>query len=305
VKDRPFISEHLFVPTHDSGKDMGMRLYSEIIPRALGGFLVAGICLFRADAVSAQSPTPLGEWQYSAGVALRDRFEDPLPTWDVNVGLAASALPRYPGSNAFQAEPFPTLDVRYEDIAFLSVGEGLGVNVLRDKNYRVGFTLAYDTGRSQDDSPHLRGMGDIAAAAEPKIFAEYVIFPVVLRADFRRAIGGNDAYLGDLSVYMPVYGTEKFFIFAGLSTTYTDSTYQRRLFGVTSQQSKQSGYPIFTPRSGFASARIGSNLIWYWNDHWFTSGEGSIQRLLGDGVKSPITDSKLQLGLVWIMGYQF
>ena len=253
----------------------------------------------------SQSPTPLGEWQYSAGVALRDKLEDPMPTWDVSVAIGAAALPRYPGSSAYRPEPIPSFDIRYEDIAFLSIGEGLGVNILHDSNYRVGVTLAYDTGRDHSDSAHLHDMGNIAAAPEPKFFAEYVIFPVVLRGDLRRGIGGNDGWVGDLSVYMPVYGTKTFFIFAGLTTTYADQTYQRRFFGVTPDQSERSGYPVFMPGSGFGSTRIGSNLMWYWNDHWFTAGEGSVQRLLGDSAKSPLTDSKLQLGLIWSVGYQF
>jgi len=31
----------------------------------------------------------------------------------------------------------PVIDVRYQDLAFASVGEGIGVNVIRGDNYRA------------------------------------------------------------------------------------------------------------------------------------------------------------------------
>ncbi len=273
----------------------------------VGSFLVffAGFLFVETGGAAAQTPAPLGEWQYSAGVGLRSMFQDPLPTWDTSVGVATEVQPRFPGSSQYHIVPGLTFDIRYKDIAFLSTGEGLGVNILHDKNYRVGVALGYDLGRDQDDGRHLHGMGDIPAAAEPKLFAEYTIFPVVLRADIRRGIGGNNGWVGDLSAYMPVYGNEKFFVFAGPTTTYTDSTYQRRYFGVTPLQSQRSGYRVFTPGSGFESAGLGTSVVWYWSDHWFGVADGAVQRLLGDAEKSPLTSSKVQLGLSLSVAYQF
>ncbi|PKU23576.1 structural protein MipA [Telmatospirillum siberiense] len=293
------------MPSLDFSIGRRIHLWSPRNLRLLWASLVAGLCLIGSGAAMAQTPAPLGEWQYSAGIALRSMFQDPLPTWDGNVGIAVSGQPRYPGSSQYHIEPGPTFDLRYKDIAFLSAGEGLGVNILHDKAYRVGIALGYDVGRDQDSGRHLHGMGDISPAAEPKLFAEYVLFPVVLRGNIRRGIGGNDGWIGDLSAYMPVYGSEKFFIFAGLTTTYTDSTYQRAYYGVTPLQSRRSGYRIFTPGSGFERAGFGTNLVWYWNDHWFCTAEGAVQRLVGDAESSPLTASKVQLGLSGSIGYQF
>lgn len=74
--------------------------------------------LARTNAAWAQTPGPLAEWQYSAGVGLRPLFQDPLPTWDVSLGVATSAQPRYPGSSQYHLEPGLTFDARYKDIAF-------------------------------------------------------------------------------------------------------------------------------------------------------------------------------------------
>lgn len=272
---------------------------------------IAGLFFFESGGAMAQTPGPLAEWQYSAGVGLRSMFEDPLPTWETSFGVATEVQPRYPGSSQYHIVPGVTFDVRYKDIAFLSTGEGLGVNLLHGKTYRAGVALGYDLGRDQDDGRHLHGMGNIPAAAEPKLFAEYTIFPVVLRADIRRGIGGNNGWVGDVSAYMPVYGDEhlfgsqKLFVFAGPTATFTDSTYQRRYYGVTALQAQRSGYRPYTPGSGFENAGFGMSAVWFWSDHWFGTADGSVRRLLGDAADSPLTASKVQLGLTLSVSYQF
>ncbi|WP_438501127.1 hypothetical protein, partial [Listeria monocytogenes] len=55
---------------------------------------VSGLSAFAALAAagardaSAQTPSPLGEWQYTAGVPLQKLFDPNIPTWQVSVGAA-------------------------------------------------------------------------------------------------------------------------------------------------------------------------------------------------------------------------
>ncbi|MDE1149751.1 MAG: MipA/OmpV family protein [Azospirillaceae bacterium] len=247
----------------------------------------------------------MNEWQYSAGVLLRSKFENPLPTWDVTFGGAASFQPRYPGSSQYHVQPGINLDVRYEDLAFFSMGEGLGFNILRGENFRAGVTVGYDVGRDQDDSSHLRGMGDIGPAVEPKVFAEYTIFPVMLRAAVRRGFIGNTGTVADISAYMPIMGSERFFVFAGPTATYADSNYLRKYFGVSAGQSAGSGYRQFTPSAGFESAGAGLSAVWFWTDNWFMTADGAFQKLLGDAADSPITRASTQMTFNFSVAYRF
>ncbi|WP_049974102.1 MipA/OmpV family protein [Azospirillum sp. B4] len=277
-------------------------------PTLLGtllGLTLCLLCLLDPGQAQAQTPSPLSEWQYSAGVILRSKFENPLPTWDVSVGAAGTFQPRYPGASQYRVQPGMNLDVRYEDIAFFSMGEGLGVNVLRGENFRAGVALGYDIGRDQDDSDHLKGMGDIAPAAEGKIFAEYTVFPVVVRLAGRRGFGGNTGWVGDLSAYLPVYGNEHFFAFAGATATYSDANYVRRYFGVSPEQAARSGYTAFKPGSGFSGAGFGASAVWFLTDHWFFTADGAVQRLLGDITNSPITRSNVQMTMNLSVAYRF
>lgn len=253
----------------------------------------------------AQTPSPMAEWQYSAGVPLRAMFADKIPDWQIEVGAAGALLPLYPGAGKYRFEPGPDIDVRYKDEAFFSTGEGLGVNLFSGKTYRVGAALGVDIGREADSATRLRGTGDIGMAPVPKLFAEYVLFPVVLRADVRRALGGYNGWIGDVSAYMPVWGTEKFFVFVGPTVTLADDVTNRHEFGISATQHMRSGLPRYDAPGGLQSAGLGSSVTWLVTDHWMLEGGGSAQRLLDGAAHSPLVQERLQYQASFTVGYMF
>lgn len=160
----------------------------------LAALLAASCAALFPAAACPQTPAPLAEWQFSAGVPLQKLFEDDIPDWQVRLGAAAMVRPRYDGSSEYIFVGGPSIDICYRDLAFAMIGEGIGVNVLRGKNWRAGIALSYNFGRrGQNESPHPDGMGNINPAPEGKLFAEYAVsreFPLVLRIDARRSLGG-------------------------------------------------------------------------------------------------------------------
>jgi len=268
---------------------------------------VVALSVLIAGAVGAraQAPSPMAEWQYSAGVPLRPTFEDTAPEWQVEVGGAGAVQPLYPGAAKYRFLPGPDIDVRYRDFAFFSVGEGLGVNLLQDKTYRVGVAMGFDQGREADSATRLHGTGDIGLAPTPKLFAEYVLFPVVLRADVRRALGGVDGWAGDLSAYMPIYGTKSFFVFVGPTVALVDDTDNRHEFGISATQSLRSGLPRYDATGGLQSAGLGSSMTWLITDHWLVNSGLSAQRLLDAAAHSPLVQERLQYDAFFTVGYSF
>ena len=199
---------------------------------ALAGLLAAGLA-------RAQTPSPLNEWQYSAGVVLKERFDPDPPKWEKLIGFGGEMLPRFEGASNYYFEPGPTIDIRYRNIAFFSTGEGLGVNLLHSKDYRVGTALVYDMGRSEGTYYRLRGRNDLSAAPALKVFGEYVLFPVIVRADVRYNVGGVGGWIGDAGMYLPIAGNDHFFVFAGGSVTLADQNYMSHAFGVDEVEADQ------------------------------------------------------------------
>lgn len=261
-----------------------------------------------APTAGAQTPSPLPEWEYSAGIALRERFQSPLPKWQTEVGVGFSLQPDYDGAAHYELVPAPSFDIRYSDVAFLSVGEGLGVNLLRGRNYRAGLAITYDLGRKLSDNVHVTAERRVNPTAEIKAFAEYVIFPVVLRIDVRQAMfGGYDGYVGDFGVYMPVAGSRRlrFVVFAGPSVTFASGGYMSKFFSVNARQSAASGLPEYEAKGGIKEVAFGVNATWFFRGHWFVNGSGAVNRLLRDAAQSPFTRERVQGTVNVTLGYLF
>lgn len=266
--------------------------------------VVATLLLLASGAALAQTPSPLADWQYSAGRVLEPYFQDRPARWAKMVGVVGEVLPRYEGAGRYRVQPGLIVDVRFKDVAFLSTSEGLGVNLFHDKGYRAGAAVAFDLGRPEDRDPVLTGMGDIRPSAQFKLFGEAVVyFPVVLRVAARQGINRRGGAVGDVSLYMPVSGSEKFFVMAGPSVSFADSRHMQTYFGVSPEQSLTSGHPAYEPGAGLEDARFGFTATWIISKRWIFDTTGAAQWLLGDAAHSPLVQDQRQYVLAMTFGY--
>jgi outer membrane scaffolding protein for murein synthesis (MipA/OmpV family) len=275
---------------------------------AFQGIAVALLLGAGARTSLAQTPSPLQEWQYSSGIALQKLFVPNLPDWQVVMGIGGEHKPLYDGSALTRTQAGPVINVRYKDLAFASVGEGLGLNLLHGDHYRGGVALCYDLGRYvSDDVGHLNGLGDIKRAPVVKAFFSYAIsksFPMVIRADVRQVIGGADGAVADVSAYLPLPGSSQHLImFAGPSFTAADHRFMQREFGVTTTQSIASGYPIYDTHAGADAAGFGFSATGFLTKHWLINLDTAVNRLLGSASDSPITQRRTQKVLALSLAY--
>ncbi len=287
------------------GAAMGLARQSSIA-------VAATACAFAAFAprAQAQTPSPLGEWQYSAGIPLEKLYQPDRPNFEARLGIGSTFEPRYDGSDRYHMMAGPSIDLRYKDILFGSTGEGFGVNFLQGPNWRMSIAAAYDLGRrGHDDPSRLNGMGNINPAPLMKIAGEYVVskdFPLVVRAAFTRSFGGSNGWTADLGTYMPLPGSSQtFYWFAGPSVTFADSNYMQSWFGVNGQQAAASGYRQYNASAGLKSAGFGITMVYFVNKHWFVSADGAIKRLLGSAARSPIIQTKTEGVCDLSINYQF
>lgn len=261
-------------------------------------FLIAFLAAL-PSAARAQTPSPLQEWQYQGGVILQTLFQPHIPEWQFVVGAGTAVKPIYGGSRTYRFDIGPAIDIRYRDIAFASVGEGIGVNLLRGDNYRAGIALAYDLGRRVSQYPsRLEGLGNIEPAPVVKFFASYAVskaVPLVIRTDVRRVVGGADGWIGDLGAYMPLPGSSrKFVMFAGPSVTVGAGDYMQHVFGVDALQAERSAYPRYNASAGLEAAGFGFSMTWFFRKHWLLNVDTAVDRLLGSAANSPIIQEKNQ-----------
>lgn len=260
--------------------------------------------LIQSRPAPAQTPAPLANWQYSVGDLL-EPLMGPQPTWRAYVGAGLAAQPVYEGSQRYHALPAPIVDAHYKDLAFLSVGEGIGVNLLRGKLYRAGVALTYDLGRDQHAATRLKGLGTIGVAPEVKLFADVALLPVILDFDLRRAIGGTDGYIGDIGMHVPIPLASNVFLFAGPSVTFADGRYMQSYFGVSAAQAVNSEFRPFDAHGGVKRAGFGLTAVYQISEQWMLASDGAAQRLLGAAARSPIVESKVEFTIDLNAVYKF
>jgi outer membrane scaffolding protein for murein synthesis (MipA/OmpV family) len=280
--------------------------------RSLPLYLLALLlCGSFSQMAMAQTPSPLQEWQYSGGIILARLFQPDLPQYRTIAGLAAELQPAYDGSRAYRIEGGPDLNFYYRDIAFISTGDGIGVNVLRSDHFQAGVSMTYDLGRRvSQDYANLHGMGDISAAPVGKVFASWVIsrkLPLILRVDARQFIGGAEGAVGDIAVYTPLPGSSRTFVmFAGPSITLATHHYMQVLYGVTPQQSAASGHPVYDiDHDGTSAAGVGFSATKFLGKHWLLNLDGAFNEIRGRPARSPIVEKTDQHVVVLSINYHW
>ena len=267
----------------------------------VGGFFAFALA---ANGATAQSAT-FTDWQNSSGVVLRP-LGGPIPDWEVTIGGGLAVLPAYEGSNQMRLSPAPDLDVRYKDLAYLSVGEGIGINLLRGANYRAGVGLAYDTGREHNAATRLAGTGNVDPAPLVKAFAQYVFVPVVLAVDVKQALTSYQGLTADIGAYMPVVGNEKIQVFVGPEITFADSRYMQAYFGINPRNTDaQSHFHNYSASGGLKDAKFGLSGLYHFNDHWFVDATAGVERLLGSAPGSPIVQTDWGWSVAGTLNYTF
>jgi hypothetical protein len=93
---------------------------TSIAATSLFAVTLGGIGILPGSAL-AQTPSPLGEWQYSVGIPLQKMWQPEIPDWQLRVGAATSFQPRYEGSDRYHVMGGPSVDVRYKDLFFFFV----------------------------------------------------------------------------------------------------------------------------------------------------------------------------------------
>jgi outer membrane scaffolding protein for murein synthesis (MipA/OmpV family) len=257
-----------------------------------------------AGTASAQTST-LTDWQNSAGIVMRP-LGGPIPDWQVTVGAGVAALPAYEGSNQQRLSPAPTVDVRYKDLAYLSIGEGIGVNILRGTNYRAGVGLTYDMGREHNAATRLAGTGNIDPAPVFKAFLQYAFVPVVVSVDIKQALTSYQGLTADIGAYMPLVANAKLQIFAGPQITFADSRYMQAYFGINPQNTDaQSHFHNYSASGGLKDAKFGLAGLYHFTDHWFVDADVGIERLLGSAPGSPIVQTPWNWTVAGTLNYTF
>lgn len=232
----------------------------------------------------------------------------PGDEWRFTIGGGGLFAPTYLGSNNYELDPLPILDIRYRDRVFLSTRDGLGANLLPRGNWRAGPVLKYRHGRDQDDDAALHGLGDVDPAGEIGGFVHYDLRPFTMGAEVRQGFGGHEGMIGDLFFTWTTLFNDRTQLSLGPKVTLGSSDFTESYFGIDANQAARSGYQRYEADGIFVSYGLGASLTYQLGDGWALGGFAGVDRLEGDAADSPIVDqagSATQGRVGLSIGYSF
>lgn len=260
--------------------------------------LVAGTA--GADATSA-----LPQWQRSAGVLLDSYSEGAPPEWSYFLGGGAEVLPAYDGSDRRKYQVFPLADVRWRDVAYASVNEGIGVNLAHGKDHRAGVSVNWDFGRDRSTAG-TRGIDRLRSGPVADLYAEQVFFRgFVGRIDVRHLLVRDTGTEVEGGAYAAIPLGDSIVVFAGPSLTWADARAMQSRFAVSAADAAASGFPEYSIHSGLKAATAGLSAVWLVDEHWIAEAFGGYSRLLGRAANSPLTQSAANASIGTVIGYAF
>lgn len=227
--------------------------------------------------------------------------------WGVGLGLGIEYESAYEGSDEFGVEVEPAGGVQWRkgDNVFFWAGEAIGWRGLVTDSWLLQATLGYEEGREEGDSDdgRLNGLGDSSSGGVVVLEGRY---------DF----GENWRYFLDARLSTGAIGTLGIVgvgtclacqpngtgLEIGAVVTFHDSELANRDFGVTMQQSIDSGLPATNVDSGFRSVGVNVNYRYYVNENWQLFAEGLYESYGSDVSDSPISrnDYEAELGVGFI-----
>lgn len=244
---------------------------------------------------------------YAGGTpAMAGQREGEVEDWSVRIGALGICRPAYEGSDDYEVKAFPLMDIRWRDRIFVNARKGAGAYLWNRRGCKLGLAVGYAFGRDEDDSPDLRGMGDIHSGATAAVFFEGAVEDITLTVRYEQQITGHDTggqvHLGagyDLQL------TKQIIVKPSIRTTYASSGYMEEYFGVSPDQSARSGMPAYGADAGFKSLGGSVTVLYRLDRHWSMQATAGCTRLIGDAADSPVVREKDQYPVSVGLSYTF
>ncbi|MBB3951023.1 MipA/OmpV family protein [Aureimonas jatrophae] len=232
------------------------------------------------------------------------RIVERLGEWEVVVGGGALIEPEYEGSDEFEVTPVPFVSATYGD--WLKIDPtGAAATVYRTDAIRLDGLLGYETGRSEDDSDRLRGLGDVDFGVNVGALAALEVGPAELFVSAQKTIGGSDGFVAEAGAEVEYAVSQSLFLGLKGSATFADEKHMQAYFGIDAVQSVRSGYAAYEPDAGIKRVDLAATATFAFNENWFARGEAGVGVLIGDAADSPIVQDEIQPSGLLLVGYRF
>ncbi|AJP59457.1 hypothetical protein UC34_05605 [Pandoraea vervacti] len=232
--------------------------------------------------------------------------------YEFTIGGGVGYSPRYMGSDEYRATPALNLALQTPFGVFVGLG-GIGYRLTLPAGFFLSAALSYDDGRKEDPkgldsgSKKLRGMGDIKGSLFTTLQAGYAIgdIAVVSVATDIPLTNRDRGNVYRFAVDGIVYKSAADSVGVGAAAHFASGKYAQTYFGVTANQSLNSGFGQYSPGGGLYGVSLTANWTHKFTKHWSTTVAGGVMRYTGNASKSPIVFNKTNYQVAATLDYTF
>ncbi|MGQ0580112.1 MAG: MipA/OmpV family protein [Betaproteobacteria bacterium] len=232
---------------------------------------------------------------------------------DAYVGLGGRARPAYEGADSWRGEAIPYVRL-YAEHLFVRTTQGMlegGVRSNPVGSVVFGAQLAYEEGRVTAESAFLKAHNfeDIDAGVSVGVHAEvdwkFGPMPLNALARYRRNADSDLGAHVDLRLAAGIFS--RWGVDAGVygQLTWSDEKATQSYFGLTPQQSSQTGLPAYSAGAGLRNVTLGILGSVDIAKHWLVLWGLNARRLEGDARNSPIVQERTNLFANGGLAYRF
>jgi len=223
--------------------------------------------------------------------------------WRVTLGGGVIYMPEYEGSDEFKAAPFPLVSISFRDSIHIDPS-GAVVDLYKWNGFRASVKGGYELGRQEDDSDHLRGLGDIDTGGVVGGLISYERGPFEVYAELDKTIGGSEGLIAKTGI--EVSHRYRRFVFSGdVSATWADEKHMQAYFGVTPAQAANSELPEYEASAGIKRFDVSASVTHMLTEKLFLTGSVGAGVLLEGAKESPIVRDEIQPFGMLGLGYRF
>lgn len=232
----------------------------------------------------------------------QERPEAPHRMDHVTIGAGAAVVPSFEGGDSTRVLPLPVIDIR-RGIFVANTYSGVGVSVPVSDAIDLGAGAVFVLGYREEDVP--TGIDGIKNAAGIRAHATIRKWGFLGTVGVTKVLGGTKGTVADAVLSYPVLVDERFSIAPAIGTTWADSNYNDRYFGISSDESARSGLAGFSSGSGFKNVSFNLVANYRLSSRWNLSAGGSAIRLVGDVSDSPLVQKKTNASGFASLSYTF
>ncbi len=211
--------------------------------------------------------------------------------FDIALGVEASYEPDFQGSDDYEVDVFPLLQITYKDWLYLdSLAAGAVWGL--PGGFRLQTGVSFEEGREEGDNDALDGLDDIkdTAVLDAGLFYDLgdLTLGFALEQDLLGRGKGLVTFLGARYAFELL--DERLEIAPQVDISFANKRHLRTEFGITPEEAVNSQFDAYRPGAGLKSYGVGLNVDFQLTEHWSLLGESSIEFYGPEATDSPLLD---------------